>query len=174
MSDVGNVQRMVKQLQSPGTSASDRGRSMGGLAARHGTAEQRSDQRHGPFRDRSVRSRERSTSRQSSPRQTTLRQTMADLDARFTAIEDRMDTVERYTRMHAQTIAKSDEAITSNYRRNVAIEDYITKYKAFITSSHHAIDGFISSKTNVLQASIDSIAQVVSSRIEAMEIALVS
>ena len=140
--NIGNVQRLVQQMQQPGAASLDRSRSMSGLAPRHGRAEPRSDRRHGPFRDRSARSRERSdgsaASRQHSPRQTTtLPQTMQDLNDRFTALEDRMGTVERYTRMHAQTIAMSDEAITQNHRRVVELDDDISRYKQFITSTQH-------------------------------------
>ena len=100
-------QRLVSTLQSslPGASARDRGASAPSLF-RHGSVE------HGVGRTgRRERSRDQPI-RAGPPTPRGGSQNGMDLEARFEAIDDRLDTVERYIRLHAQTIAITDEVVT--------------------------------------------------------------
>ena len=104
--DVGNTQRLIQQMQSnfPGAGALDHGRSGISLPptrrapSRHGPAEQDSGSRT------SRRERERSLPRAPATATRVGSQVGMDFDERFTAIEDRLDTLERHQRMNAQPL----------------------------------------------------------------------
>ena len=168
MMDSGNVQRMVQQLQvaAPGDTGRDRGRSSG---LPHGSAEQGSDPRAAPRgRGRSVRSRDRDRDprevRPSTPNSPARGQiypaTMQEFDDRFTRVDDRIDAIERMLRLHAQSIAMGDEAVTNAHRKIVAIDNDFVAYKNFITGVHTTIDNYVAKQFTGTHNVTDGLAQV--------------
>ena len=139
----GLVQRSVETINSAtavvGASAADYGRS---YTARHGSTEQGSMTRQ---RSRQAR-RDRTDAGQepfgsaSGRRADHRMQNLLDLESVVEDIHDRLDTLERQGRMHGQTIAHHEEAINIGWGKSKAIDDDITAYKTFITSTHQNID----------------------------------
>ena len=93
----------------------------------------------------------------------------SDFDTIIGDIYDRLDTVERYSRLHAGHIASSDAKIS-------AMADDLEKYKEHITSTHKVIDTWIKerfAKTDdahqLLITQLESLASVVTPRVEAMD-----
>ena len=158
----GNVQRMVQQMQHrlvPGESARDRGRS---VPLPHGSAE------HGAG-SRRERSRGRHSPNPLGQPLPQLPQTMMDITNRFDNVESRIDSLERMQRSHAQSLALGDEVMTENRRRITCIADDSENYKKFGTGVHVAIDNHIKNQMQLVQATTDSIQQVLMSRSEAIE-----
>ena len=161
----GNTSRLERQLQtlSPGESARDRSRS---AALRHGTAELR----YGLRRERSRENRGLFAPNPLGQTQLPqLPQTMLDIGARFDDVESRIDSLGRMQRTHAQSIALGDEVMTENRRRTKVLDEDSTKYKLFITGVHTAIEGHIKNQMQLVQATTDSIQQVLMTRSEATE-----
>ena len=99
-----------------------------------------------------------------------------EFDGIIEGIYDRLDTLERYSRLHAQTIAATDEAVNGNRARLVDMSNDFDAYKVFITSTHKTIDSYLdkrfneySEKFDVLTAQLDSFVSVLAPRIEMLD-----
>ena len=147
-------------------------------ARRHGTAEHGSDLR---TRERSPRPRTpRSTSRsaqdvqdRAAERQRAVAdlgpENRSDFDIIIGNIHERLDTIERYSRLHAGHIASSDAKIS-------ALGDDIDAYKLFITSTHQNIDAFMEGRFKKIEqahelliAQLESLASITAPRVEQLD-----
>ena len=162
----GNVARIFGTLQQvrPGASVG-RGHSQSHSlppGVRHGSVERSV----GPRRQRE-RSREHQNRTGSG--QPIGPQNAMDLDERFEAIEDRLETCERYSRMHAQTISITDEIVTSNRHAIKTISDDIGAYKSYLASTHVVIQKYIDDKHEGLSTSTMAIASMLQSHVESLD-----
>ena len=131
---------MVSTLQAarPGAGARDRGASAPSLF-RHGSVE------HGVGRT-GRRERSRDQPIRAGPPTPRGSQNGMDLEARFEAIDDRLDTVERYIRLHAQTIAITDEVVTDTRGQLKNVSDDIYNYKIWLQESVSAVEKDLNDK----------------------------
>ena len=65
---------------------------------------------------------------------------MQEFDDRFTKVDDRIDAIERMLRLHAQSIAMGDEAITNAHRKIVVIDNDFVACNIFMNGVHTTID----------------------------------
>ena len=120
----GNVARIISTLQQarPGASLGRGHQSSTGHSlppgVRHGSVERSV----GPRRQRE---RSRDQQNRTGSGQPIGPQNAMDLNELFESIEDRLETCERYSRMHAQTIAITDEIVTDN-RNKIKIHTWIS------------------------------------------------
>ena len=125
----GNVQRLIATLQQarPGAAAGDR-RGYSAPGVRHGSDERGAGSRI-PRERTGRRERSRDQPICGEPPVPLGQQNGLDLEARFESIDDRLDTVERYIRLHAQTIAITDEVVADHRskRKIVAMTSMLTK-----------------------------------------------
>lgn len=129
LSSVGGlVQRSVDTINAAvGSTARDHGRSG---SARHGSAEQGSGTRAGSRTTRRERDRGRASTRDdASVRDDHRLQNLQDLEGILEVLNDRLDTLERLTRMHGQSIAAVDESLTNHRAQSRAFGDDVEKYK---------------------------------------------
>ena len=144
-----HVQSQVGSMNASGAQTSNsRDRSFQNMSVQHGNAE------------RGRRTRERDRDRSSSARQG-IRMTAAgpqeqqDWLHALAIVCDRLDTVERVQRLHAQSIAHGDEVTTSVGRKLRETINDIDAYKKFMTDTHKVIDNFIEERTQLMQAQLD-------------------
>ena len=105
----GGVARTVVNINAAtGAAGRDYGRSGG---VQHGSTEQGSTPRHGARTTRRERDRDRDDRQSPSPRADHRMQNRQDLEGIVEKIHDRLDTIERITRLHAQSIAQTDESV---------------------------------------------------------------
>ena len=174
----GGVSGMVAQYQRgfPGEGARDassrRQNSRAAVSARHGIAE------HGEIRPGSVgqrgRPRPRSRDRQERP---DLNQQLRDMgpenrqdfDNIIEGITDRLDTIERFQRLHAQSLAFCDEGITGNRKLMSEMDADITKYKEYITYIHQKIDKYVNEQFRCLAAQNESFVSAMAPRVDQLD-----
>ena len=158
----GRVQQLIATLQQarPGAAARDRGNSAPG--ARHGSVE------HGLGpRDRTGRrERSRDQPNRGASQQPVGPQNAMDLETRFVSIEDRLDTTERYIRLHAQTIAITDEVVTDNRNKIKIIADDIDAYKNYLQNTLGSIEKYVNDKTDFAQSANTNLAAMLASHVE--------
>ena len=65
-------------------------------------------------------------------------------------VNDRLDTLERFQRLHAQSIAFCDESITVNKKATAEIATDFEKYKQYITTIHKKIDSYVNERLSFL------------------------
>ena len=171
----GLVQRSVDTINAAiGSTARDHGRSG---SARHGSAEQGSGTRAGSRTTRRERDRGRASTRDdASVRDDHRLQNLQDLEGILEVLNDRLDTLERLTRMHGQSIAAVDESLTNHRAQSRAFGDDVEKYKQFITGTHVRIDQHITKqvadvneKTNALHAMYSPILENTTVRVQVIE-----
>ena len=143
-----NQRRLNAQL---GAAAGDRGMSSFLGGAQHGNAEQRGQRPRQRSRDRSPGGRSASQSTM----QFAVPATMEDVATQLEHIHDRLDTLERLTRLHAQTIAHADEMAVETRSAVVATDKDISMYKNHITSMHQTIDRYVTERNNALEEKIN-------------------
>jgi hypothetical protein len=157
-------------LSRPGPSAGDsrRVRSQGFL---HGTAEQGSRPRR-RSRDRLGRADSDAVSSLHS-RTPTARslgpQNALDVEAAFETINDRLDTIERHQRLHAQSIAFADAAISDVAKKVCDMDADICAYKRYITETHQLIDAEMTSRSNDIRSAMDVAFNVLGPNVENMD-----
>ena len=95
-------------------------------------------------------------------------QNLSDFDAIIGAIHDRLDTLERYSRNHGQTLGNADAAITENRTAIVNVSDDIAKYKDYITSTHLHWDTLLNEKWNSLTQQLEAFVAVLAPRVEVL------
>ena len=125
----GLVQRSVDTINAAvGSTARDHGRSG---SARHGSAEQGSGTRAGSRTTRRERDRGRASAstRDASVRDDHRLQNLQDLEGILKVVNDRLDTLERLTRMHGQSIAAVDESLPNHRAHSLAFADDVEPYK---------------------------------------------
>ena len=106
-------------------------------------------------------------------------QNLQDLEGIGGKIHDCLDTLERIARLHAQSIAQTDES-TAQLRGNTKIMyDDCEQYKRFITGTHQNIDGCIKrhvgdidEKLNVLDSTNCALTGTTVTRIQVIEATL--
>ena len=158
------------QLSRPGAGAADprRVRSQG---LQHGTAEQGSRPRR-RSRDRLGRADSDAVSSLHS-RTPTARslgpQNALDVEAAFETINDRLDTIERHQRLHAQSIAFADAAISDVAKKVCDMDADICAYKRYITETHQLIDSEMTSRANDVRAAMDVAFNVLGPNVETMD-----
>ena len=84
-------------------------------------------------------------------------------------IEDRVDALEKHSRLQAQTIAHLNESLEDARRRVFESNTDIDKYKAFIGTVHVTIDNYVNMKVNALQGQIDNVMNVIPSDIDILD-----
>ena len=160
MNRYGFVQRTVAELDGRTSSL---GRNFGPPGLRHGHAE------HG------TRPRHRSRDRVSDVRVQNVRARPAGPEERLDWMqalenfEDRVDSLERHSRLQAQTIAHLNESLEDARRRVFESNTDIEKYKAFIGTVHVTIDNYVNLKVNALQGQIDNVMNVIPSNIDILD-----
>ena len=143
----------------PGARAPSRARSLSTARARHGTAEQGSGPRQALDRRRRERSRDRDPS-------VTIRaepggvMESEDWLSALTMVHDRLDALERYSRMHATAIAQQDDEQKQTREAIRGFSNDFESYKKFITETHKRIDSHVKTNVNHIQSQIDAIVQV--------------
>ena len=155
------------QLARPGAGAADpvRVRSQG---LQHGTAEQGSRPRR-RSRDRLGRAASDTVSSLHS-RTPTVRslgpRNRLDVEAAFGEINDRLDTIERHQRLHAQSIAYADAAISDTAKNVHDIDADLSNYKRFITETHGLIDSEMTARSNDVQNAMEVAFNVLGPNVE--------
>ena len=132
-----NQRRLNAQV---GATARDRGMSSFVNAAQHGNAELRGSAPR-------QRSRDRSASARSGASISTMQfadPPAGDWTTQMEHVHDRLDTLERLTRLHAQSIAHRDETASETRQGIVTVEKDLGMYKNHVTSMHQTIDRYIS------------------------------
>ena len=167
----GAVGRTVRELNARviGASAGDFG-----TRAQHGTAEQ-------GYRSRN---RQRSPHRQSDryARETSVRanpageQEALDWLQALEGVYDRLDALERHNNLHAATIAKLNEDGGYTSKKLKIVENDITAYKNFLSSTHTNMESVLKNKfdglnnqINVIQSTLDSITSIIPPAIETID-----
>ena len=84
-------------------------------------------------------------------------------------VVDRIDTLERHTRLHAQSIAQQHEAVGVVSSRMSATAHAIDAYKTFVSNCHANKDLVLTDRMGKLQAQIDSVTTVVGPTVELLE-----
>ena len=84
-------------------------------------------------------------------------------------VVDRIDTLERHTRLHAQSIAQQHEAVGVVSPRMSATTHDIDAYKTSVSSCHANMDLVLTDRMGKLQAQIDSVTAVVGPTVELLE-----
>ena len=160
------VRNLVAQMNAarPGATALDSTRSRAHYpGARHGSAERDSDR---TVNRRIHRSREREDRRRDEPagpeEEATWLQALEN-------VNDRLDTLERTGRLHAQTLAHTDEEITNQRAGIRGMSNDFEAYKEFITTIHKKIDSHLTNRTDTLQAQIESILSTIVPAIDSLE-----
>ena len=85
-------------------------------------------------------------------------------------VVDRIDTLERHTRLHTQSIAHEHEAMGNMSARLTATSHDIDAYKKFIGKCHENMDLVLTDRFGKLQAQIDSVNTVVGPTVEQLEL----
>ena len=93
-------------------------------------------------------------------------QNRMDFDNIIETINDRLDTLERYQRLHAQSLAYCDEGITNNRKAITATDDDIATYKKFIAGIHGTIDRYVNEQLSLLGATTESFATAMAPRVD--------
>ena len=155
MDTTGNVARMIEMLQRgrPGAAARDRGYSAPNFRALGA--------RHGSFERGGARNRDRSRDHpiQPGPLQPPLGpQNTADLEKRFEDVNDRLDTVERYLRLHAQTIAITDEVVSDGRQKLKLVTEDIDAYKNYMQTTLGSVETFVTDKMSSTQMATTTLA----------------
>ena len=129
--------------------------------AQHGRMERGSRPRNRP-RDHSGRGDTRTPDDSQLPRV---------LPSIIEGINDRLDTLERLTRLHAQTIAHQNETVVEIQTGLVATDNDVVAYKAHVTSMHQTIDKFcvekfggVNERLELLSAQLESAFSVLAPR----------
>lgn len=84
-------------------------------------------------------------------------------------INDRLDTLERFQQLHAQSIAFCDQSVTGNRNAIKMISQDFEKYKQFITITHGFIDRFVNDKHREIIASVEGLAAQLAPRVERLD-----
>ena len=163
----GRVNGLIQGLQNahPGAGAFDSGRarSSGFIMV----AEQVSRSR--------VRSRDRGSASGASlpPRTLTARslgpQRLLEVEAAFGEIDGRLDTIERHQRLHAQSIAYADAAISDTAKKVHDIDTDIANYKSFITDTHGLIDSEMTARSNDVKNTMEVAFNVLGPNVENLD-----
>ena len=96
-------------------------------------------------------------------------QMKSDFDAIIEGIIDRLDTLERYQRLHAQSIAFCDESITGNRTAITTLSQDVERYKEFITLTHKHIDKFVNNKHSEALAATEALHGIVAPRVDNLD-----
>ena len=86
--------------------------------------------------------------------------------AALEVVIDRIDTLERHTRLHAQSIAQQHEAVGVVSSKMSATAHDVDAYKKFVSSCHANMDVVLTDRMGKLQAQIDSVTTVVGPAVE--------
>ena len=78
----------------------------------------------------------------------------------LTMVHDRLDALERYSRMHATAIAQQDDEQKQTREAIRGFSNDFESYKKFITEPHKRIDSHVKTNVNHIQSQIDAIVQV--------------
>ena len=135
--------------------------------ARHGTAEPASDARLG-------QSRRRQRSRDRTPSITFRANPIGPMEGEvwlsaLQIMHDRLDSLERYSRMHAASIVHTDEDNKLTRTAFRAMHEDFEQYKKFITQTHSVIDTHITNQLKTAQVQIDSMVQVAAPNIDILD-----
>ena len=96
-------------------------------------------------------------------------QNALDVEAAFESISDRLDTIERHQRLHAQSIAFADAAISDVVKKVYEMDTDIGAYKGYITETHQLIDSEMTSRANDVRAAMDVAFNVLGPNVETMD-----
>ena len=84
-------------------------------------------------------------------------------------VYNRLDTIDRHQRQHAQSLALlADDQARDTGRLNETIDD-ISRYKIFVSGTHRNLDDVLSDKLSKLQSQIDSITSILPPSVESID-----
>ena len=75
-------------------------------------------------------------------------------------VQDRVETLERLTRLHAQSIAHQDQEHKKMHGKVSEFYNDFEAYKKFVTDTHKHIDLYVTENFNTVRASIDAVVTV--------------